>query len=67
MNTQEYKLQEYNESKELCMLYIDYKGDKRSSYYKRLERAVFEVAARRVNNFGKQLGLPTFNELAGYL
>lgn len=66
MNTQEQKLQEYNESKELCMAYISYKGDKRRSYYKRLERAVFEVCARRVTNFGKQLGLPTFNDLLGF-
>ena len=59
------KLQNYNEAKEVCMLYIEYKGDRRSSLYKRLERAVFEIAACRVNNFGKQLGLPTFNELRG--
>ena len=66
MNTQEYKLQEYNEAKEICMLYKDYQGDKRRMSYKRLERAVFEVCARRVTNFGKQLGLPTFNDIMGY-
>ena len=65
MTTQEQKLAAYNESKEICILYFEYKGDKRRFSYKRLERMVFEFAAPRVNNFGKQLGLPSFNELRG--
>ena len=65
MNTQEKKLQAYNEAKDVCKLYISYKGDKRNSFYKRIESYVSEVAACRVNNLGRQLGLPTFNELRG--
>ena len=60
------KLQRYEEAKAVWVLYRDYTGDKRRSFYKRVERSVFEIAARRVNNFGTQLGLPTFNELMGY-
>ncbi len=66
MTTQELQLEAYNESKEVCMLFINYVGDKRKMGYKRLERMVFEVAARRVNNFGSKLGLPSFNELRGF-
>ena len=65
MTTQEKKLAAYNEAKEVCMSFINFKGDKRRMSYKRLERMVFEIAARRVNNFGKQLGLPSFNDLRG--
>jgi len=59
------KLEAYNEAKEVCISFINYTGDKRKMGYKRLERMVFEVAARRVNNFGIQLGLPSFNDLRG--
>jgi len=65
MTTQELQLEAYNESKEVCMAFINFKGDKRRMSYKRLERMVFEIAARRVNNFGGKLGLPSFNELRG--
>ena len=62
MTTKE-KLEAYNEAKAICERYISYTGDKRRMSYKRLENTVFEIASKRVNNFGRQLGLPTFNEL----
>lgn len=65
MTIQEQKLNAYNEAKDICMAYINYSGDKRRFSYKRLEKMVFEIAAPRVNNFGKQLGLQTFIELRG--
>lgn len=61
--TVDQKIEAYNEAKAVCDRYINYTGDKRHLSYKRLENLVFEIAAKRVNNFGKQLGLPTFNEL----
>ncbi len=63
MKTQEQKLAAYNEAKEICILFIEYKGDKRRFSYKRLERMVFECGAPTVNYLGKQLGLPSFYEL----
>lgn len=65
MKTKEEKLEAYNEAKEVCVRFINFNGDKRRMSYKRLESAVFEIAARRVNHFGKELGLPSFNELRG--
>jgi hypothetical protein len=62
MTTQDQKLEAYNEAKENCEIYKNFKGDKRSFVYRRLSKNVVDVWMGRMNNFGKQLGLPTFNE-----
>ena len=62
MEANDKKLQAYNEAKEICFAYKNYKGDKRSQQYKTLERCVVDLFMNRMTSFGKQLGLPTFNE-----
>lgn len=62
MTTIEKKIEAYNEAKAICDSYINFKGDKRSSFYKRSQRAVMEVFAARMTNFGKILGMPTYTE-----
>jgi hypothetical protein len=54
------KLEAYNEAKEICSKYVSYNADKRSVVFKQLERSVFECYLHRMNNFGKQLGLPSY-------
>lgn len=56
------KLDAYNEAKKICDAYKNYKGDKRSTIYKKLGRAVVDVFMSRMNAFGKQLGLPGYTE-----
>ena len=62
MKTLEEKMAEYNEAKTICEKYINYKGDKRSLLYKRLQRNVIECMAKRMTNYGKMLNLPTYTE-----
>ena len=62
MTTIEKKLEAYSEAREMCEMYKNYKGDKRSFIYRRLANNVVDVWMGRMNNFGKQLGLPTFQE-----
>ncbi len=52
----------YNEAKNVCIAYKQYKGDKRSSTYKKLAVAVSDCYMGRMNNFGSKLELPTFEE-----
>ena len=56
------KLEAYQEAKQICTSYINYTGDKRSFTFKRLQNMVLEVYMGRMNNFGKQLGLPGYLE-----
>jgi hypothetical protein len=60
--TVEQKLEAYNEAKASCEVYKNFKGDKRSFTYRMLANNVVDVWMGRMNNFGKQLGLPTYNE-----
>lgn len=53
----------YNEAKNICESYINYKGDKRTIYYKSLTHAVVDLYMDRMNNFGRKLGLPLFDSL----
>ena len=62
MKTIESKMEAYNEAVAICDRHFNYTGDKRKLAYKRLDRAVVEVYLQRMNNFGKQLGLPTYQE-----
>lgn len=62
MATVEQKLAAYNEAKENCEFCKNYKGDKRSFIYRRLINNVVEVWMGRMDNFGKQLGLPTYKQ-----
>lgn len=57
------KLEAYNEAKNICERYINYTGDKRCFAYKVLQNSVVEAYMNRMNNVGKQLGLPTYLEL----
>jgi len=59
--TEKYK-EAYDEAKEVCVAYKEFKGDKRSSTYKRLSIAVVDCYMGRMNNFGTKIGLPTFQE-----
>ena len=61
MTTQEQQLAAYNEAKTYCEFYINYKGDKRRSMYIILSNGVV-VASARMTNFGRKLGLPTYQE-----
>ena len=56
-------LEAYNEAKDVCIAYKQYKGDKRSKVYKRLQHAVIIVYMPRLNNFSQKLGLPNYTEL----
>lgn len=60
MNTESKMIEAYNEAKTYCSLYVNYKGDKRGSYYKSLQRSVVELYIGRMNNFGKRLSLPIY-------
>ena len=62
-NTTTTKLDAYNEAANICRLYNNYKGDKRSITYKSLQNSVVELYMNRMNNFGKQLGLPTYRDI----
>ena len=62
MNTQAEKFEAYNEAKKSCIAYNEFKGDKRSSAYKQLRSNVFSVWIGRMDSFGKQLGLHTYEE-----
>lgn len=62
MQTTSQHLEAYNEAKQICEAYKNYKGDKRSISYKRLQNIVIDVYMHRMNNFGSKLNLPTFNE-----
>lgn len=62
MTLEERKLQAYNEAKEICEAYMNYKGDKRRSCYRRLAGSVHEVWKGRMDAFGKRTGNPTFME-----
>jgi hypothetical protein len=62
MTTTEKYQAAYNEAKEVCIAYKDFKGDKRSSTYKRLSIAVVDIYMGRMTSFGKKLCLPTFKE-----
>ena len=62
MTTTEKYQAAYNEAKEVCVAYKNFKGDKRSSTYKRLSVAVVDCFMGRMDNFGQKLGLPTFKE-----
>lgn len=53
-------LESYNEAKSICIKYKEYKGDKRSLYYKNLQRSVVDIFMGRMTNFGNKLGLPTY-------
>ena len=55
-------IEAYNEAKAICESMHNYKGDKRSIVYKSLNHSVVELYMARMNNFGKQLGLPTYME-----
>ena len=61
MTLQEKRLEAYNEAKLICVCYKTYRGDKRSIYYKELERSVIDVYMNRMTTFGAILGLPTFH------
>jgi hypothetical protein len=61
MTNQELQLEAYNEAKAYCEFYINYKGDKRRSIYIRLANGVI-VSSARMTNFGRKLGLPTYQE-----
>ena len=56
------KLEAYNEAKEICLKCFNYKGDKRTVVYKRLSHIVVDCYMWRMNSFGKELGLPNYNE-----
>lgn len=62
MTTTEKYQAAYNEAKEVCVAYKEFKGYKRSRTYKRLSIAVVDVYMGRMTNFGQKLGLPTFQE-----
>ena len=62
METKEEKLKAYNEAKEICSKYLNYKGDKRTVIYKRLSHTVIDCYMGRMNSFGKLLGLPSYTE-----
>lgn len=53
----------YNEARQFCEAYVNWKGDKRKSAYKQLQRNVVNLWMGRMNNFGKKLGLPLFSSL----
>ena len=61
MTTQEQQLAAYNEAKSYCEMYINYKGDKREMRYIALSNGVVMFSAR-MTNFGRKLGLPTYQE-----
>ena len=62
MSTTNEKLEAYNEAVAICEKYINYKGDKRSVLYKRLQHSVIDCFMNRMSSFGRQLGLPTYTE-----
>ena len=62
MATTASNLEAYNEAKDICAKYQTYTGDKRRASYKRLSESVSGYYRARMNNFGKKLGLPTYEE-----
>jgi hypothetical protein len=62
MTIEQKKLEAYNEAKAACEVYKNFKGDKRSSTYRRMANNVVDCWMGRMNNFGQQLGLPTFTQ-----
>lgn len=62
MTTLEQKPAAYNEAKQECEKYINYKGDKRSISYKVLSHRVVDCWMNRMNSLAKQLELPTYTE-----
>ena len=60
MTTKEKQIEAYNEAKSICERYINYKGDKRSFVYRRLQNSVVDVFMHRMTNFGRILNLPTY-------
>ena len=56
------KLEAYNEAKEECSKYVNYKGDKRSLTYKILSHRVIDLWMNRMNAMAKQLQMPTYLE-----
>lgn len=62
LSKEEIQLINYNEAKEICSSYYYYVGDKRRLGYKILCKSVIDIYMHRMNNFGKKLGLPTYQE-----
>lgn len=55
-------LEAYNEAKSVCEKYINFKGDKRTTWYKVLSHWVVDCMMNRMNAMAKKLNLPTYLE-----
>lgn len=53
----------YYEARRFCEMYVNYKGDKRRRKYKQLQRDCLNLWIGRMNNFGRLLGLPVYQNL----
>lgn len=62
MSTTNEKMKAYLEAKQECTTYKNFKGDKRSATYKRIQNNVMILWMSRMNGFANQLGLPNYSE-----